>query len=641
MRTHSFTLWMGGATTVISLFGCGTGIVTNGEAEHCGASRCAAQGKNCGELVVEGCGVVHCGHCQEAETCGGGGVPNVCAPETCTPPCVDTTPPSVLITSPASGSTVATSTVTVSGTASDDVAVARIEVRMGAGAYDLASGTISWSKQVTLPAGSNTIYAKATDTSGNANETSVAVTYSTAPACGNHVVDAGETCDTNGHIGCGNPTPICQADCQACVAPSVFINPDKTISINGKRTFPIGMYYICSTTHDSKHGYESCVDSIALLPNFTYSQRGLPNDMLYWDANAPLFASAGISYTTDTVPSQIGIRKDEAYFFGYYQSPEEPSTPAAYENLYSRYKAIKAGDSSHPVMVSSWTYKPSGSTYDASEVADIIEEPLYTHKTNCGFTDRQMRVTDCAVFYYFLDDFIFARERSLKTNILSPAGTKSIEGIEKPLFMIIEGYGMDWVDGGNTWRVIPENKLRGYVYWAITAGYSGIDVWGYKFWGDGTTSFGLAHNKTIAAYYNNLAGELTSPKIQNVLLLPTLNFSWNYDVAWDNKVTFSKNPIRATFGNWNGYALTYRLKYDATSDKYYLIVANKSNESVSPTIRISGLSGTRTARTMGTTGTGSSAANREITVKDGVFEDTFDAYAGHVYEIGWPSLLHQ
>lgn len=90
----------------------------------------------------------------------------------------DTIPPSVLITSPTSGQTFTTSTITVSGTASDNVAVSMVQVRVGGGSWATASGTTSWSAQVTLSSGQNTIYVGATDTSGNpSSEASVTVTY--------------------------------------------------------------------------------------------------------------------------------------------------------------------------------------------------------------------------------------------------------------------------------------------------------------------------------------------------------------------------------------------------------------------------------------------------------------------------------
>ncbi|MDD2666883.1 MAG: Ig-like domain-containing protein [Methanocellales archaeon] len=89
----------------------------------------------------------------------------------------DTTPPTISITCPASGQVFSTSTITVTGTASDNIALSKVEVKLGSGSWQTASGTTSWSQSVTLANGSNTIYARATDTSENTNETSVTVTY--------------------------------------------------------------------------------------------------------------------------------------------------------------------------------------------------------------------------------------------------------------------------------------------------------------------------------------------------------------------------------------------------------------------------------------------------------------------------------
>ncbi len=88
------------------------------------------------------------------------------------------TPPVIAITSPTDGQTFTTDAITVSGTASDDVGVSKVEVKIGAGgSYVAATGNTSWSAPVTLASGSNTIYARATDTAGQTTETSVTVNY--------------------------------------------------------------------------------------------------------------------------------------------------------------------------------------------------------------------------------------------------------------------------------------------------------------------------------------------------------------------------------------------------------------------------------------------------------------------------------
>ena len=83
----------------------------------------------------------------------------------------DTTPPTVSIDSPLNGDTFTIPTITVSGNASDNEGVSRVEVKVGSGDWEDASETASWSKTVTLIHGLNTIYVRAIDDAGNPSET--------------------------------------------------------------------------------------------------------------------------------------------------------------------------------------------------------------------------------------------------------------------------------------------------------------------------------------------------------------------------------------------------------------------------------------------------------------------------------------
>ena len=98
-----------------------------------------------------------------------------------TPVRPDTTRPTVVITSPPDGATVRFTTVNVTGTASDDVAVGKVEVSTDGTTWVLATGTRSWSATLSLREGSNTITARVTDTSGNAGTTTVTVTMEGEP----------------------------------------------------------------------------------------------------------------------------------------------------------------------------------------------------------------------------------------------------------------------------------------------------------------------------------------------------------------------------------------------------------------------------------------------------------------------------
>ncbi len=82
--------------------------------------------------------------------------------------------PAVSISAPAAGATVS-GTITVSGAASDDSAVASVSLKIDSGAYQAASGTTSWAlglNTTSLTNGSHIITARATDNAGAYSETS-------------------------------------------------------------------------------------------------------------------------------------------------------------------------------------------------------------------------------------------------------------------------------------------------------------------------------------------------------------------------------------------------------------------------------------------------------------------------------------
>jgi len=82
---------------------------------------------------------------------------------------VDLTPPTVSIDTPTNGATVV-GTLSITGTASDNVAVASVQFSIDNGSWVTASGTTNWSFSLNsqyMLNGLHTIYAQATDTSGN------------------------------------------------------------------------------------------------------------------------------------------------------------------------------------------------------------------------------------------------------------------------------------------------------------------------------------------------------------------------------------------------------------------------------------------------------------------------------------------
>ncbi len=92
----------------------------------------------------------------------------------------DSIRPTIAISSPANNSALTSTGVTVTGTASDNVAIQKVELSTDGATWTLASGTTSWSGGVTLLLGTNVIYARATDTSGNQMIARIAVTVQVA-----------------------------------------------------------------------------------------------------------------------------------------------------------------------------------------------------------------------------------------------------------------------------------------------------------------------------------------------------------------------------------------------------------------------------------------------------------------------------
>lgn len=121
---------------------------------------------------------------------------------TYTPPSGDTTPPSIAITAPsASGQYTATAEpVSVSGTASDNVGVARVTwFNAATGESGTATGTTSWSASVDLAAGDNPVTFTAHDAAGNSTSATITITYPPAGAGG--ALEAGRDEGREGLVG--------------------------------------------------------------------------------------------------------------------------------------------------------------------------------------------------------------------------------------------------------------------------------------------------------------------------------------------------------------------------------------------------------------------------------------------------------
>ena len=91
-------------------------------------------------------------------------------------PIPDTINPIIVITSPAEGTALKSTSVTVTGTASDNAGIEKVEVSLDNATWTAATGTTSWSATLSLAQGENTIYVRVTDTSGNTATSMIHVT---------------------------------------------------------------------------------------------------------------------------------------------------------------------------------------------------------------------------------------------------------------------------------------------------------------------------------------------------------------------------------------------------------------------------------------------------------------------------------
>lgn len=90
----------------------------------------------------------------------------------------DNRKPTVAITAPANGTVVPSASFNLTGTASDDFGVYKVEVSLSGIEWWLASGTSSWTfPGLTVGEGGNTVWARSTDFAGNTETASILVTY--------------------------------------------------------------------------------------------------------------------------------------------------------------------------------------------------------------------------------------------------------------------------------------------------------------------------------------------------------------------------------------------------------------------------------------------------------------------------------
>lgn len=372
---------------------------------------------------------------------------------------------------------------------------------------------------------------------------------------------------------------------------TVIINSDKTISINGKKIFPVAMSGMCNPVFDAG------VCDLSKNSEFYISDSMFSDEYLTtFEQNKVFFVLNG--QNINNIP-QSSLNSP---YFLYYETINEPQT-AAQETIASAvYKNVKSKDTNHPIMMGQWKDMLKWSKY-----TDIIANAIYPIRAN----------------EYAREDSMYAYEHLSWTAFFDYVELNSPSMTGKPVWAYILGNGVQ-----DNWNLVPyPYEVRANTYIAITMDVKGILFYGYNIFGAQNQNTGLSNNPELHAYYRQLGKELI--QLNDVLVLPTKDYSWEFRKG--TNVTFSKtltkNLLWRTYTNFN-----YILKQ--SGNEYYLIIVNKDSRPISGVdITIKGLTGSMTAKTLGLETSGSGRAGRAFNVNNGQFTDSFDGLAVHIYQI--------
>jgi len=415
---------------------------------------------------------------------------------------------------------------------------------------------------------------------------------------------------------------------------TVTINPDKTMSIDGKKTFPVYMYYTCNAHFENNTGVEPCNPS--KNGEFLFSGGGASYQNFATNYNGK-YEQSNEMYTL--VGAQINEIPQELInsnsFFGYY-SKDEP-VAGDEDVLQSIYNRVKARDTNHPLILNVWSDMTKWIPY-----GDIISWDVYTIKKHrwseintknvCEANGAYWDPVDNKCYYWPREYSIYIYEQWSRQADSVGNTLANLQTVNKPVWAVIQGNGLPCCGG----ILVPIPKeVRANTYTAITMNVNGIGYWGYLSWGGPLTStpefpygtVGLYNNQILHQYYIQIAKEIIY--LNDILILPTKDFSWHYRQG--TGVTFNKTlTVQTFYGQRTNF--NYILKQSGIAT--YLIVVNKDTRPISDVgITIQGLTGSMTATTIGLSEAGS-IPGRTLPVTNGQFTDNFDGLAVHIYEIG-------
>ena len=372
-------------------------------------------------------------------------------------------------------------------------------------------------------------------------------------------------------------------------APPPVLNEKGQLSLGDKPLFPVGIY-------------EVAIPEIRSVPREAFNVIGDP----YW-AQGP-----------QTTPEYLKAARKNGFFLiaGF---PFEQVRAKDTKFIEPYVQAIK--DDDH-LLVWNVFEEPSGthisveqgeSAFRAIRRHDVARPTLFVDFQVKNIADYKNCYDIFAYDYYPIGTGSIAYWRNLLKSVMRAAQPK-------PVWAVIQAFGH--ADPKHDWVLPTPDEVRCMTYIAIVEGAQGILFYSHGRKGD---PFYIRDHAAYWAFVQRLGTELQT--LSPMLLSPAANER----VSVENKsidVTLRK---RHSAGN-------------AASSELYLIAANMAHKAPAVERHFPGVKqtdvhivlkdmGDGQAEVVGGAGVGTGKAGRSVPIRAGVFTDSFDPYAVHIYRI--------
>ena len=248
---------------------------------------------------------------------------------------------------------------------------------------------------------------------------------------------------------------------------TIIINPDKTISINGKKTFIVGIYGACVDYADGTVVKpETCTQSLQRVSEFLYNPTP-PSESSRDSSSDPwLSAYTDVMFCVKAASYKAFSKIiNNPMLFGYAQidEPNGTSPGQTIADLSNIYNQAKNADKTHPVILNHWHHADMWYPY-----CDIFSWDAY------AIQDKPLETA------YKRETCIFLWEAMSYTNIVSKISNGDLDAASKPIITAHQANVLPYTAGPHNYAVPTREEARCLIYTAITMGVKGINWWTYS-----------------------------------------------------------------------------------------------------------------------------------------------------------------